>query len=105
VENTASSTTSHRVFVYDGDQIVLEFDGTSAGDVSHRYLWGPAVDQILADEQVSTTSSAGNTIWPLSDHLNTARDLADYTSGSAPTATVLNHREYDSFGDLKGETN
>ena len=45
-------------FVYDGNQIVLQFDRTdgnamAASDLSHRYLWGPAVDQLMADEQVS----------------------------------------------------
>ncbi len=31
-------------------QMLLELDGQ--GHVTHRYLWGPAVDQILADERV-----------------------------------------------------
>jgi hypothetical protein len=39
-------------FAYEAGQIVLQFDGDSASDLSHRYLWGPAVDQILADESV-----------------------------------------------------
>jgi hypothetical protein len=38
---------SERFFAYDGNQIVLEFAGDAASDLSHRYLWGPAVDQIL----------------------------------------------------------
>ena len=48
-------------FAYAGNQIVLQFDGTSleshrlrsplaVANLSHRYLWGPAVDQILAGE-------------------------------------------------------
>ena len=46
-------------FVYDGNQIVLQFDKTGTGDLaasdlSHRYLWGPAVDQLLADEHVTS---------------------------------------------------
>ncbi|MHB9004737.1 MAG: RHS repeat domain-containing protein, partial [Coriobacteriia bacterium] len=46
-------------FVYDGDQILLQFEKTgpgdlAAGDLKHRYLWGPAVDQILADETVGS---------------------------------------------------
>ena len=37
----------------------------SGDDLSHRYLWGPAVDQLLADEQVhSLTNAASNeTLW------------------------------------------
>ncbi len=37
-------------YVYDGEDIVLAVDGD--GDLTNRYLHGPAVDQILADEQV-----------------------------------------------------
>ena len=42
---------------------LLQFDGPGGGtgsasdltgaDLSHRYLWGPAVDQLLCDEQLS----------------------------------------------------
>ncbi len=38
-------------YVYDGDQIALVFDG--AGAMQRRRLYGPAVDQILADEKLS----------------------------------------------------
>ena len=42
-------------FAYDGNQIVLDFRRTGsgqvqAGDLEWRYLWGAAVDQILAEE-------------------------------------------------------
>ena len=62
-------------FVYDGDQIALQFESSSplplgegqgegsaltASDLSHRYLWqANAVDQLLADEALlSATGSA-----------------------------------------------
>ena len=95
---------SERFFVYDGNQIVLAFDGDQANDVTNRYLWGPVVDQILADEQVTTVASAGDVIWPLTDHLGTARDLAQYNAGT-DTTSITNHRVYDSFGNLVSETN
>ena len=38
-------------------QIVLRLD--EDGEISNRYLWGPAVDQILADEQISSDSQGG----------------------------------------------
>ena len=46
-----------RIFVHDAGQIVLDLEKTGTGDaangdLSHRYLWGTAVDQILADEAV-----------------------------------------------------
>ena len=61
-------------YVYDGSQIVLEFEKTGSGDLtaadlSHRYLWGPAVDQIVADEQVEDLLTPGEVLWPLTDHL------------------------------------
>jgi RHS repeat-associated protein len=42
-------------------------------------------------------------IWPLTDHLGTARDLAQYNAGTDTTA-ITNHRIYDSFGNLVSET-
>jgi RHS repeat-associated protein len=95
---------SERFFAYDGNQIVLEFAGDAASDLSHRYLWGPAVDQILADESVDSLTSAGDVLWPLTDHLNTTRDLAEYDSGT-DTTTIASHRVFDSFGNLLSETN
>jgi RHS repeat-associated protein len=62
------------------------------------------VDQLLADEQVTSTSSDGNTLWPLADHLGTIRDIADYDGGT-PAFAITNHRVYDSFGRLESETN
>jgi YD repeat-containing protein len=43
-------------YLYDQGQIALEFRKTGDGavqasDLRHRYLWGPAVDMLLADEQ------------------------------------------------------
>jgi RHS repeat-associated protein len=105
-DGTVDSST---IFVYDGNQIALQFDhtGTSdvaAADLSHRYLWGSAVDQLLADEHVEELGTAGDVVWPLTDNLNTVRDLATYNSG-ADTTTVADHRVYDAYGNLKSETN
>lgn len=66
--------TTQTVFVYDGGQVVLQFDKATTGDLeasdlSHRYLWGPAVDQLLADEQVdwSNEEADGEVPWALTD--------------------------------------
>jgi RHS repeat-associated protein len=91
-------------FAYDGIQPILQLDGAADTDLTNRYLWGPAVDQILADEQPTSLSSAGNIIWPLTDHLGTARDLADQNEFTY-TTTVTNHRTYNAFGKLTAETN
>ncbi|MCC7086476.1 MAG: hypothetical protein IT427_15860, partial [Pirellulales bacterium] len=87
--------------VYDGDQIVLQFADDdaadlAAGDLTHRDLWGPAVDELLADEAVSALGSAGTVSWPLGDHVGTVRDIVQDASGSA---TVVDHNSYDSFGN------
>jgi RHS repeat-associated protein len=96
-------------FVYDGNQIVLQFDkdGTgnvTANDLSHRYLNGPAVDQVLADEQVTNLQTPGNVVWTLTDNEGTVRDLATYNAQTGVT-TVANHRSLDSYGNLTSQTN
>ena len=101
-------TDASMVFVYDGNQIALQFDKSGTGDavaadLSHRYLWGQAVDQILADEQVADLQTAGDVLWPLVDHLNTVRDLATYDSQQDET-TIANHRVFDAYGKLTDET-
>src|SRR5208337_3496392 len=100
----AGSATTQARYIYDGNQIVLEFDGTGSGNLtattpSHRYLWGPAVDQLLADEQVTNGDLL---VWALGDNENTVRDLATYTSG---VTTVVNHRVFSSYGQLLSQTN
>jgi RHS repeat-associated protein len=84
-------------FIYDGIEMVLQLDDNA--DVEHRMLWGPAVDQALADE-----TGAGDVYWYLTDHLGTVRDVAEYDSGTN-TTTVANHIAFDSFGDRISETN
>ena len=42
--------------------------GTTAADCSHRYLWDQAVDQVLADEQVTSLSATGTVVLPLTDN-------------------------------------
>ena len=109
VTDGSGTVTENRKFVYDGNEIVLQFDSTAAGDLaaanlSHRYLYGPAVDQVLADEQVSSLSQAGNVVWPLADNLGTVRDLAVYNSQTGATS-IANHRVYNAFGVLESQTN
>ncbi len=89
-------------------QIALEFSATGTGDLlsddlTHRYLWGPTVDQILADEAVSSLATEGDVLWPLTDHLNTVRDLAQYDEAT-DTTTIANHIVYDAYGNITSET-
>ncbi|MBX3435734.1 MAG: hypothetical protein KF847_20645, partial [Pirellulales bacterium] len=111
---TGSAAIQESVYVYDEGQIVLQFDRTdgsgplTAAHLSHRYLWGQTVDQLLADERVVWTdadsdgaddSAADNTVlWALTDHLGTVRDLVD------STGAVKNHVAYNSAGVKVSET-
>ena len=75
-------------FVYDRDDVLLEFEEEST-EPSQRYLHGPQVDQVLAQEDAE-----GKELWLLSDHLGTVKDLAN------DAGEVTNHRTYDSYGNL-----
>jgi len=110
-EVTDALGTRTEVYAYDGlrgengragDSMILRFDGS--GEITNRYLHGPAVDQILADEQVTSASTAGNVLWPLTDHLATVRDVAEHDTVTGIT-TIANHIVYDSFGNRISETN
>ena len=111
IDSTGDGQIDHETrFVYDGDQIVLQFDkdvsgatALGAADESHRYLWGPAVDQLLADEQVTNPQAPGNVLFALTDNQNTVRDLAQFNPQTATTSIVV-HREFNSYGQLVSQT-
>jgi RHS repeat-associated protein len=79
-------------FVYDGAHIALVFDGK--GKQTHRYLYGPQIDQVLADETVT-----GAVQWALSDQQGSVRDVINNQG------QLLNHIRYDSFGNITSQTN
>jgi len=76
--NEASATASIERFVYDGKHIVLTFDGNE--NLTHRYLYGLGIDQIIADQ-----NNSGIVLWALTDNQGTVRDVID-SSGA-----ILNH--------------
>lgn len=99
--------------VWDGQQVLIELtdrDGSAGGvlpRVSNRYLYGQSVDMLLADEQYWDNSTgyapgasasppavavAGQTLWPLSDHLGSVRDVMDNDG------VIRQHLVFDSFG-------
>jgi RHS repeat-associated protein len=77
-------------FVYDGDDVALALK--TNGTLSNRYLHGPAVDEILADE-----NQYGGVLWALKDQLGNVRDLVDHSGG------LYNHIDYDTFGRVTYE--
>jgi RHS repeat-associated protein len=54
---------------------------------------------VFADE-----NSLGEVLWSLTDHQETVRDVAKYNVGTN-TTSIVNHRQYDSFGRITSETN
>jgi RHS repeat-associated protein len=71
----------------------------AAGDVTNRYLHGPAIDQILADEALDNSGNSSDVLWPLVDNLGSVRNLADYDAPT-DTTTNVNHLVYDAYGNL-----
>ncbi len=97
-------TAIDQFWAYDeGINALVQFDGSTASDMTHRYLWSDQIDELLADSQLTSLSSAGNALWAMSDHLNTIRDIADYDSGT-DTTSITNHRTYNVYGKLVSET-
>ncbi|MHB0961179.1 MAG: RHS repeat domain-containing protein [Pirellulaceae bacterium] len=98
-------------WVWDGQQVVLQLvDADGAGSapwkLTNRYLYGEAVDMILADEQLpnggigltSVSYTSGSTLWPLADHLGSVRDLVDNNG------KIREHVVYNSFGKRLSES-
>jgi RHS repeat-associated protein len=96
ISSTQSQVRGER-YVYDGDHIALKFD--DAGSLTNRFLHGPLVDQVFADE-----NALGEVLWMLADNQGTVRDVAAYDEVLDET-TVVNHLTYDSFGRITGQTN
>jgi RHS repeat-associated protein len=103
--DTGSAAIEQTFYLHEDGQVALQFDkagagSVGAGDLSHRYLWGPAVDQLLADEQVGDPASQldNETLWALTDHLGSVRDVVDSNGDSRI------HRQFDAFGNIVAET-
>jgi RHS repeat-associated protein len=88
-------------FVFDRDDVLLEFsdpDGTNPQSsplpptFSRRYLHGPAIDQVFAEED------ADGALWHFTDHLGSTTDLVD------SQGEVQNHVVYDSFGRVVSQS-
>jgi RHS repeat-associated protein len=93
---TASGTTT-TYFAYDGANVLLEFQkpsGSSTPALTERNLFGPAVDQILAQD-----NGAGKVAWMLADYLGSVRDVVN--SGG----NITDHLVYDTYGKLVSQTN
>ncbi|MBL8812159.1 MAG: RHS repeat-associated core domain-containing protein, partial [Planctomycetaceae bacterium] len=84
------------------DQMVLSFvdadgDGSATSQLSGRYLYGPAVDEIFAVE-----NGTGDVLWALTDQLGTPRDWAQRTSSG--NTVIAQHIRYTAFGAIDSIT-
>ena len=80
-------------FVYDGNHVWADLNAT--GQILVRYLHGAGTDELLARWR-----PGDGTAWYLTDHLGTVRDITN-----AAGLTVINHLDYDSFGNIVLQTN
>jgi RHS repeat-associated protein len=78
--------------VFDGVHAWADYD--VSGNVLARYLYGALVDEIVARFRPGE-----GTAWYLTDHLGTVRDLVN------AAGVLINHIDYDSFGNILAQTN
>jgi RHS repeat-associated protein len=89
-------------YVWDGGNVALDFvdsDGENTGEnaaslaLATRYLWGQAVDQLLAQETVDDGGDE-DVSYIVRDNLDSTRSLVDHTGA------VTNTYSYDSYGNV-----
>ncbi len=83
--------------VYDGSNLLEVLDGSN--NVTERYLNGPAVNQVLAVEEVGGDNPGVN--WLLQDAQQSVRDVVRATLGdsSVVSAAAVDHVIYDAYGN------
>ena len=97
--NGTLTNTNVSDFVFDpvSGNVVLAFNGSGA--LTDRYLYGPAVNELLADERVSSLSSAGTNLWTAIDNEGSVRNVWEDGVG------LIDHIVYNSFGAITSQTN
>jgi RHS repeat-associated protein len=92
-----SSTYSNH-FVYDlmTGNMVLEFNGST---LENRFLYGPAVDEILAQENVSSSPLYASTDWMVANYQGSIVDEL-YQPDTAYGVSDFNHVVYSAFGQV-----
>jgi RHS repeat-associated protein len=89
VGNVTTVTTTR--FAYDGPNVWADLDGNS--QLQTRRLYLDTVDSVFA-----RISSGGTAAWYLPDRLGSVRDITDNTGA------VIDHIDYDGFGNVTNET-
>src|SRR5262249_39354446 len=94
----AANGVSVETYVYSEDNLTMRFGNT--GELTHRYLSGPAAGQVLADEVFAAAGGeeySQEVLWLLGDHQNSVRDIAN------SEGILRKHVDYDSFGKVISE--
>ena len=82
-------------FTYANQQLMTEFVYSGSLFVaSHRYVYAPGTDQVLADLAVNTATAVH---WTLGDQEGSIRDVVAVTGLNQYSDTAI---EYDSFGNV-----
>lgn len=81
-------------YVYDGANVILDFidsdgSGLAMQEADRRYLHGPLVDQVMAEE-----GQGESTEWHLADHLGTIHHRVN------DSGVITKHNLFDSYGRL-----
>jgi YD repeat-containing protein len=84
IEKVANGQTKR--YVYDGEDILLEYDGSNV--LQARYTHGPGIDEPIA------VTKGGSTFFYHQDGLGTVTDLTDSTGATAKSYS------YDSYGNM-----
>ena len=99
-------------FVYDTNvqnpsysEVVQVLDESNNFAVKHRFLNGPALDQVFSDQ-----TADGNILWLMQDNQQTVTDVADFgdsnNDGSADgKAKLVNHLIYNALGQVTAADN
>jgi RHS repeat-associated protein len=91
ISQTVDGVTTN--FVYNGTQVWGDYN--AAGNAIAHYLYGDeGANDLLARQRTGE-----GTVWYLSDHLFSVRDLMN-NSGQ-----IVDHVDYDAFGNITNETN
>jgi RHS repeat-associated protein len=88
IEKVANGQT--RRYVYDGEDILLEYDGANV--LQARYTYGPGIDEPIA------VTKAGSTFFYHQDGLGTVTELTD-ANGAVAKAYA-----YDAYGNIVDQT-
>ena len=90
-DGAGPQTSARTHFVYDGDRVWADLD--DQGQLLAAYLHGAQIDELVARYR-----PVQGTAWYLTDHLGTVRDITD------AAGTVIDHVDFDSFGNLTAES-